>query len=140
MGLINWLGEAHTRFLRYIHSHPATTISSLAVGGAVFFVVGCGLMDYLLPPDNVDFNTKKMTMEEARLAAMVENARKSSWKENLDNALQAQDQFMLPGQFEKPEFMDKIEKRGLEIMKSQHDRIERQEEEKRKETTKFWQS
>lgn len=97
-------------------------------------------MDYLLPPDNVDFNTKKMTMEEARLAAMVENARKSSWKENLDNALQAQDQFMLPGQFEKPEFMDKIDKRGLEIMKSQHDRIERQEEEKRKETTKFWQS
>eukprot|EP00527_Entomoneis_sp_CCMP2396_P006059 CAMPEP_0198144152 /NCGR_PEP_ID=MMETSP1443-20131203/13606_1 /TAXON_ID=186043 /ORGANISM="Entomoneis sp., Strain CCMP2396" /LENGTH=150 /DNA_ID=CAMNT_0043807503 /DNA_START=141 /DNA_END=593 /DNA_ORIENTATION=+ len=145
------LREAHTWFLRTTHSHPKMMVSGLAAGTIVFFVLGVQVFDAFLPPDNVDFDINKMTIEEAKVAAMVENSRTSSWKENLNNALEAQDQFMLPGaKFNnKPKFMDKVEKRSLEIMKSQHDWIDRENEEKherfvreneekKKETTKIW--
>ncbi|EJK56164.1 hypothetical protein THAOC_24002, partial [Thalassiosira oceanica] len=37
------------------------------------------------------------TPEEAQLRAMLENARESTWRENLENAADAQGRFMMPG-------------------------------------------
>jgi hypothetical protein len=41
-----------------------------------------------------------MTMERARLQAMIENAQESSWRENIANATFAQERFMLPGRYD----------------------------------------
>jgi hypothetical protein len=40
-----------------------------------------------------------MTLERARLQAMIENAKESTWKENIANATFAQERFMLPGRY-----------------------------------------
>ena len=40
-----------------------------------------------------------MTMERARLQAMIENAQQSSFQENIANATFAQERFMLPGRY-----------------------------------------
>lgn len=52
---------------------------------------------------------KLLSQEEARLRAMIEQAKESNWKENLDNAVQAQEYFMLPGrsQGDKPSLQTK---------------------------------
>ncbi|KAG7349032.1 hypothetical protein IV203_011629 [Nitzschia inconspicua] len=42
-----------------------------------------------------DTKPPPMTIEQARLRAMIENAQQSSWQQNLDNALVAQEKFML---------------------------------------------
>lgn len=61
---------------------------------------------------------KVMTFERARLQAMIENAQQSTRQENLDNALQAQERFMLPRQEAKvPDFMIRIDSRSKEIMR-----------------------
>ena len=80
-----------------------------------------------------------MTMEEAKLRAMIENAQScSSWQENLENAASAQDHFMLPGRHQvTPNFMMEIDKRGLEIMKEQHDELEK-EKKRKATTTRLW--
>ena len=72
-----------------------------------------------------DPNQTKMTMDEARLIAMLENAKESSSKENIDNAVNAQEQFMLPGRHcNVPKFMDKIDLRSSEILQKQHNKID----------------
>lgn len=43
-------------------------------------------------------NNDGVTPHEAQLVAMLENAKSSSWQQNLRNAADAQDRFMLPGQ------------------------------------------
>jgi len=69
------------------------------------------------------------------IAAMIENARESSWEENLSNAMQAQERFMLPGRkSDTPEFLDKIKKRSDDIMERQ--RLRAEEEKKR--IDRFW--
>ena len=65
--------------------------------------------------------TRIKSREEMRLEAMVENALKSSWKENLDNAFQAHERFMLPGRDhgQDPAFLLEIDKRADELWKKQ---------------------
>lgn len=90
--------------------------------------------------------TATMTVERARLQAMIENAQQSTWQENIDNATMAQERFMLPGRphhdknGEPPAFMKKIEARSQEIMQQHEKRmeLERQKEKRRKLTTKMW--
>ena len=86
--------------------------------------------------------THKMSLDEARLIAMLENAKESSWRENLENAVGAQEQFMLPGrQRKEPEFMDRIERRSIEILRNQHEKVdeeERRTSEESADETSFW--
>ena len=86
---------------------------------------------------------------EAQLAAMLENAKNSSWRENLSNAHDAQGRFMLPGvrhvdddendEDDAPEYVRRINARSREILR---DEGERRERERRDEAdpwrTKFW--
>lgn len=76
------------------------------------------------------------TAEEVRLQAMIENARNSSVSENLENAFQAQERFMLPNRKHdtKPEFVKKIDKRSEEILLEEKQQRQKQAEK----TTKFW--
>jgi hypothetical protein len=47
------------------------------------------------------------------LSAMLENAKQSSWQENLDNAMEAHEHFMLGSQGkEDPEFLERIRERA----------------------------
>ena len=76
-----------------------------------------------------------MTRNEAQLHAMVENAKKSSWQENLHNAADAQHRFMLPGRDaddgkDTPEYVKNIDKRSEDIL--------RKDKERRNDVTRFW--
>ena len=78
---------------------------------------------------------KLLSQEEARLRAMIEHAKESNWKENLDNAVQAQEYFMLPGRSAgQPKFADEIDDRSQEMVRQ--DRKQRLQE--KKATTRFW--
>lgn len=81
---------------------------------------------------------------EAQLAAMVENAKSSSWQDNLRNASDAQQRFMLPGRqidngADMPEYVKRIDERSQAILREE---IERQEKERLEESdpsrTRFW--
>jgi hypothetical protein len=97
---------------------------------------------------NDDVNNKGSkrikSREEFRLEAMVENALKSSWRENLNNAFQAQERFMLPGKEhgKDPKFIRRIDRRCDELMHRQQELQKRRKEvEKQGEQdveTKFW--
>jgi hypothetical protein len=65
--------------------------------------------------------TRIKSREEMHLEAMVENVLKSSWKQNLDNAFQAHERFMLPGRDhgQDPAFLHKIDKHTDELWKKQ---------------------
>jgi hypothetical protein len=85
---------------------------------------------------------QKMSLDEARLIAMLENAKESSWRENVETAVDAQERFMLPGrQRTEPKFMNKIEQRSIEILQNQHEKLDEEERkkiEKEENTTSFW--
>ena len=108
--------------------------------GVVLFRIidGGNESDYKRNPD------QKMSLGEARLIAMLENAKESSWQENVENAIDAQEQFMLPGRNRKePKFMDKIEQRSMQILRNQHEKLDEEERIKRKkeeegDITNFW--
>ena len=132
------LNQAHRTFLKYAQSHPKSLTAALLggstlVGIVLFKMIDDGHEDYKRDPK------QKMTMDEARLIAMLENAKESSWQQNLENAVQAKEQFMLPGRHsrEVPKFMDEIDERSVEILKNQHKMIDKAR--MRKPTsTKFW--
>ena len=131
------LNQAHRTFLKYAQTHPKTLTCALLggstlVGIALFKLIDDGHEDYKRDPK------QKITMDEARLIAMLENAKESSWQQNLENAVHAQEQFMLPGrQRDTPKFMDEIDDRSIVILKNQHDKIDKAR--MRKETsTKYW--
>jgi hypothetical protein len=88
--------------------------------------------------------TSEVTPNEAQLAAMLENAKNSSWRDNLRNAADAQGRFMLPGREVDdddgaPEYVRRINARSREILR---DEGERRERERRDESdpwrTRFW--
>lgn len=84
-----------------------------------------------------------LTWEQARLRAMIENAKQSSWRENLDNATLAQERFMLPGRDhgEVPAFVRKIDERSEELLRQDERRLEREAERSRRRKvtrTKMW--
>jgi hypothetical protein len=78
-----------------------------------------------------------MSQEEARVRAMIEHAKESDWKENLDNAVQAQEHFMLPGRSGggQPKFADKIDDRSQEMIREDRKQQRLQEQ---KATTRYW--
>mmetsp|Transcript_21440 Transcript_21440/g.44086 ORF Transcript_21440/g.44086 Transcript_21440/m.44086 type:complete len:145 (+) Transcript_21440:100-534(+) len=140
----NELNRAHNSFLRYAQTHPKSMTMGLLGGstlvGVVLFRIidGGNESDYKRNPD------QKMSVGEARLIAMLENAKESSWQENVENAIDAQEQFMLPGRNRKePKFMDKIEQRSMQILRNQHEKLDEEERIKRKkeeegDITNFW--
>lgn len=82
-----------------------------------------------------------VTMNEAQLAAMVENAKKSSWQENLHNAADAQHRFMLPGRNiddgkDTPEYVKNIDKLSEEILSKEKER--RNNAKNDQSETRFW--
>lgn len=110
---------------------------AMVTSTVVFLGVAIPIMDPSLPPEN-SLHDRKMSVEEARLVAMVENAKASTWKENLQNAVDAQDQMMLPGRRKKPAFVHKIEERALKLLNLQDAQIGQKIGVNRRETTKFW--
>jgi len=102
--------------------------------------------------------SRPMSYEEARVRAMVENARKSSWRQNLSNAIEAQERFMQPPgrapstqRTENSKFVNRIDRRAEQMILKQHQQAEyreqqpREEEERdpslsvrRRTTTRFW--
>lgn len=102
-------------------------------------------------PTTTTTNTKtipELTLEQARVLAMIENAQASTWRENINNATVAQERFMLPGRTPRdeqgqnvvPEFMKKIEARAVElVLQNEYQREQEQERsKKRKITSKMW--
>ena len=75
-----------------------------------------------------------MSGDEALVRAMIENAKESSWQENLANALDAYERFVLHGQQgqAQPEFVDKIVERSDRMIEEQRHR-QREKERKRQE-------
>eukprot|EP00534_Pseudo-nitzschia_fraudulenta_P010905 CAMPEP_0201216658 /NCGR_PEP_ID=MMETSP0851-20130426/189637_1 /ASSEMBLY_ACC=CAM_ASM_000631 /TAXON_ID=183588 /ORGANISM="Pseudo-nitzschia fraudulenta, Strain WWA7" /LENGTH=142 /DNA_ID=CAMNT_0047506245 /DNA_START=55 /DNA_END=483 /DNA_ORIENTATION=+ len=140
--IIKELNKAHNLFLRYAQTHPKSLTMGMLGGSTLVGVVLFGIID-----DGDDNSYKrdpqqKMSMEEARLIAMLENAKESSWRENVENAIDAQEQFMLPGrQRKEPKFMDRIEQRSTEILRNQHNSIDEEEKRKREkgdDITSYW--
>lgn len=86
----------------------------------------------------------EVTPQEAQLAAMLENAKNSSWQDNLRNAADAQLRFMLPGRDvdegkEKPEYIKRIVHRSEEILKEDKARKEKEiEDSKDPFKSRFW--
>lgn len=129
-------------FLQYAQTHPMSLSMALLGGSTLVGVVLFQIID-----SGHDYGYKrdpkqKMTLDEARLIAMLENAKESSFKDNLENAYHAQEQFVLPGrQRKEPKFMDKIEQRSKEIIQNQHDKLDeekRKREEEGENTTTYW--
>jgi hypothetical protein len=84
-------------------------------------------MDKVRSSSPVAATTSEVTPNEARLVAMIENAKNSSWRDNLRNACDAQGRFMLPLRDvddDKPEFMRRINARSREIMRDERERRE----------------
>jgi post-segregation antitoxin (ccd killing protein) len=78
-----------------------------------------------------------VSVTEAQITAMIENARNSTWRENLENAIDAHERFVLPNRNnsdgeEVPEYVQRIDLRSREILV--------EDEERRKEVgrTRFW--
>ena len=57
---------------------------------------------------------RSMSKNEAMVAAMLENARNSSWRENFDNAVEAHEHFMLGSQGS--ELVGRISERSNDLM------------------------
>jgi hypothetical protein len=87
-----------------------------------------------------------LTPEAARVRAMIDNAKESTWRENLSNAAEAHRHFVLPpghvnNDSRKPSretsnLLRNIEKRSEKLLQEQQRELERQS--KRKLTTRFW--
>mmetsp|Transcript_2065 Transcript_2065/g.3255 ORF Transcript_2065/g.3255 Transcript_2065/m.3255 type:complete len:137 (+) Transcript_2065:39-449(+) len=117
---------------------------SVFVVGTLAASIGTGWVSYSIienrkhVPEEEDPSTesRQLTAEEARLRAMIENAQNSSFEENMSNALQAHERFMLPNHRhdESIPLVKKIDQRSRELLQQDH---EKQEKLTRK-TTRFW--
>ena len=85
-----------------------------------------------------------VTPQEAQLVAMLENAKNSSWQDNLRNAADAQVRFMLPGRDvdegrDKPAYIKRIADRSEEILQEERERKKKEEEERNDPfRSRFW--
>ena len=130
--------KAHTALLRHAQTHPKTMVLSLFGGTLIATVVLFRIIDgnanesernrgprRRRPSENKNqinttTPTPRMSVEEAQLRAMVEDATTAkSWTENIETAVNAQEQFMFPGRPntnpESQNFIKKINKRSLEL-------------------------
>mmetsp|Transcript_128597 Transcript_128597/g.191606 ORF Transcript_128597/g.191606 Transcript_128597/m.191606 type:complete len:132 (+) Transcript_128597:24-419(+) len=109
--------SAADAFLRIARRSPVTVTSGV-LGSSLLF--GCGMFSLLEKREEDTSEDKLITLEEARLRAMIEDAQASDWRENLNKAAQAQEKFMLPDRNgNSPEFMKRIDQRSREMMKHQ---------------------
>lgn len=84
------------------------------------------------PSKNTNEQTVEMTRDEAMLRAMIENAKFSSWQENIENVAMAQGRFMLPGSSSdknrEESFLRDISKRSDEMMEQEEARKREEKE------------
>lgn len=136
-------------FRHYAEHHPKTSTAALLAGTAVTcwaMVTFIEMRDarderrYAERLANSNDGSTTTSPQEAQLKAMIENAKKSSWKENLQNAADAQERFMLPGRSnEVPEYVKRIDERREEILREEKERSHQEgEREKDPSVTKFW--
>eukprot|EP00977_Amphora_coffeiformis_P025831 scaffold22432_cov168-Amphora_coffeaeformis.AAC.11 len=134
-------------FVRRLDTHPISlsiaTVCGFALAGTVTWTVlkkrqedSLALLD---SPTSTNHKRKQpMSVEEARLRAMIENAKESTWKENLENAAAAHANFMLPGRDnEMPKFMANVDRKSQEILREDQTRMEK-EKLRRDTVTRFW--
>eukprot|EP00956_Cyclotella_meneghiniana_P003367 scaffold4069_cov85-Cyclotella_meneghiniana.AAC.17 len=81
-----------------------------------------------------------LTHSEAQLAAMIENARNSTWRQNIENAVDAHERFVLPGRDvdegrEVPEYVQQIDARSRELMEEEEEKRANRNDPKR---TRYW--
>ena len=126
--------KAHTALLRHAQTHPKTMVLSLFGGTLIATVVLFRIIDgHANEPERnrgrrrsennqikTTTPTPRMSVEEAQLRAMVEDATTAnSWTDNIDTAVHAQEQFMFPGRPttnpESQTFIEKINKRSFEL-------------------------
>jgi hypothetical protein len=138
---------------RIIRDHSGKLAMGIMASGVVLYNVmtelqlrngsiGFGSQQQQRHDENSGETAPLLTMEQARLRAMIENAQQSTWQENLDNALIAQEKFMLGNERgeKEPEFMKKIEARSQELIQQAEQRrqLDLEREKKRKITTRMW--
>ena len=81
-----------------------------------------------------------LTQTEAQLAAMIENARNSTWRQNIENAVDAHERFVLPNRNvdegrEVPKYVQNIDERSRELMEEEEEKKANRNDPKR---TRFW--
>ena len=130
-------------FLQTLQTHPVSLSTATLTGFTLVGVVIWNTLPNFKPVFMGDgaspVNKQPMTLQEARLRAMIENAKDSTWQENLDNAYDAHENFMLPGrENEMPAFMKNINKRSSKILRNNQDQLEKEKQQRANERTRFW--
>jgi hypothetical protein len=146
------LQECRRLLIHYAHHNPKSSTFALLTGTTLTFatfVFAVSARDERLAREHHakqqlssngtedDAHTKSISRHEAQVQAMIENARNSSWRQNLENAVDAQERFVLPNRHREenvPEYLQKIDERSNEIL------IVQEEEERNREKigTRFW--
>ena len=123
-------------------SAAALVFSTLSTCAALVVIINVrDSRDYARRPRS---DNESITPREAQLAAMIENAKRSSWRENLRNAADAHERFMIPVRDadegrEPPEYVKRINERSKEILKDETEKERRLKESENDPTnTKFW--
>jgi hypothetical protein len=145
--------EKGTMIERIVRDHAGKLALGIMASGVILYNVMTesqfrdGSLPYGSQQQDNEYSGKAapapvLTIEQARLRAMIENAQQSTWQENLDNALVAQEKFMLGNERgeREPEFMKKIEARSQELMQQakQKRQLDLEKEKKRMVTTRMW--
>ncbi|KAL3767884.1 hypothetical protein ACHAW5_010127 [Stephanodiscus triporus] len=140
----------------YAEHNPKASCAVLVLGTAISFVAIVGFIELRgrfdprmkkvgLSSSTAAPTSEMMTMNGAQLAAMLENAKNSSWRDNLRNAGDAQQRFMLPGLDvddgnDAPEYVKKIDERCRAILRDERERLERERNDELDTSsgTRFW--
>ena len=148
--------NSYLRQLRYYAQHnPKASSAALILGtlaSCATVVAAIDLRDRYNHRTHAKLNTgsgdtydeapsPRMSKSEAQLVAMRETAKGSTWRQNLQNAADAQGRFMLPGQApgDAPDYVQKIDERSREILKTEKEREERERENKDDPSrSRFW--
>lgn len=162
-------------FLRTLDTHPIMLSMATLTGFTLMGAVGWNILEsrqrqqqqrrdergFVARQTTRDEQTPRkshqrhpISLQEAQLRAMIENARESTWQQNLENAVTAHRRFMLPGREHnnnnndesgrqqrqaEEQLVANIEQRSVQILKQQE--LEMEREKKRKATvTRFWNS
>eukprot|EP00978_Attheya_sp_CCMP212_P009984 scaffold23928_cov54-Attheya_sp.AAC.5 len=100
----------------------ATMMASVVVGYGAYIWVGRGQETHSHHSAVVKGNPPSMSPDQALIHAMVHNARESTWQENISNAVDAHERFVLPfskAQQQEPAFVSKIVKRSDALLHDQ---------------------
>lgn len=137
------MNQFHQQLRHYAQHNPKASAAALVFSTAALVVIinVRDSRDYARRPRS---DNECITPREAQLAAMIENAKRSSWRENLSNAADAHERFMIPVRDadegrEPPEYVKRINERSNEILKDETEKERRLKESENDPTnTKFW--